>query len=97
MSWYYYIMNNSFNNEYELGQVLRAVRRDGGVTQAELAQRAGVSRAFVIALENGTNPRAETTRVMRVIRALGLRIRLEPDDAPSFAQALAQLTAGSAK
>jgi HTH-type transcriptional regulator/antitoxin HipB len=91
---YHDIMRKPIYNEYELGHALREVRKQRGLTQAQLAAKASVSRAFVIALENGTTPRSEMMRVLRVIRALGLRIALEDDDSPGFDEALAQLIGG---
>lgn len=78
-------------SEFELGQVVKAVRHAQGLTQAEVAHRAHVSRPFVIALERGTGPRAEVGRVFAVLRALGLRLTVEEDTSPDFATALAQL------
>ena len=56
-----------------LGQRLEDARRRGVMTQAELAQAAGVALITVTRLENdsGTgNPRPETVR--RLARALGV-------------------------
>jgi transcriptional regulator with XRE-family HTH domain len=84
-------MKISANNEFELGHAVRAIRKEKQLTQAQLAAKANVSRAFIIALENATKPRAEMTRVLRVLRALKLRMVLEEDDSPSFQEALNQL------
>ena len=61
----------------QLGMEMRRLRRAAGLTQAGLAQRAGVSRRWLGQLERG-HPRAEADKLMRVIRALGLSVRLEP-------------------
>lgn len=50
---------------------LRRVRRVRAFTQAELAKRAGVSRATVIALESGRDAWPSTVR--RLARALGVK------------------------
>jgi HTH-type transcriptional regulator / antitoxin HipB len=63
-----------------LGAALRHARRSRGWTQADLAQRAEVSRAFVTDLERGARPRAELARVLAVIRALDKSLAIE--DAP---------------
>ena len=68
----------------QLGMEMRRLRLAAGLTQAGLAQRAGVSRRcagvsrrWLGQLERG-HPRAEADKLMRVIRALGLSVRLEP-------------------
>lgn len=75
-------------NERELGTALRARRESARLTQAQVASRAGVSRALVIDLEKGKRPRAELGGVLAVIAALGAAVHLEdsaqlaPDDVP---------------
>lgn len=54
-----------------LGAAVRDARRARGWTQAELAERARVSRRFVIALERASSSRAELGRVLAVLRTLG--------------------------
>lgn len=61
----------------QLGMEMRRLRLAAGLTQAELADRAGVSRRWLGQLERG-HLRAEADKVMRVVRALGLAVRLEP-------------------
>jgi HTH-type transcriptional regulator / antitoxin HipB len=56
----------------DLGVVVRAARRRANWTQAELAERAGVSRQWVVALESGQAARAELGRVLSVLAALDL-------------------------
>lgn len=53
----------------ELGAVIRRLRKQRGWTQGELAERAGISRRTLVALEGG-NPRGEVGIVVRVIAAL---------------------------
>lgn len=74
-----------------LGAEIRAERQSRGLTQAELARRAGVSRAFVIDVERGRRPGAELSRAFAVVRALGLAVALTPDDESNFDDALDQL------
>ena len=61
----------------QLGMEMRRLRLAAGLTQAGLAQRAGVSRRWLGQLERG-HPRAEADKLMRVVRALGLSVRFEP-------------------
>ncbi|OLT50990.1 helix-turn-helix domain-containing protein [Cellulosimicrobium sp. CUA-896] len=67
-------------NEIQLGAALRERRERAGLTQGRLAERAGVSRAFVIDLERGRRPRAELNRVLSVMRALDAAITLVDDE-----------------
>lgn len=60
-----------------LGRALREERRRQGLTQADLAGRAQVSRGWLIRLEAGHGT-AEMDPVFRVIVALGLTVTLAP-------------------
>jgi HTH-type transcriptional regulator/antitoxin HipB len=62
----------------EFGAALRQARADAGLTQGELAERAGVSRRWVSAVETGARPGAELTRILAVAEALGQRLELTP-------------------
>lgn len=64
----------------DLAAVVRGRRRDLGLTQAELAVRAGVSRKWVYEFEAG-KPSAELRLILRVLDALGLTVELGyPDE-----------------
>jgi len=54
----------------DVGVQARDLRRRRGWTQAELAERLGVSRAWVVRLEQGS-PRLEAQRVLDAFVALG--------------------------
>lgn len=75
----------------DLGAQLRAARRARGLTQAELAERAGVSRNFVVQVERGQRRGAELDRVLALVRALGLELALLDRPRPAFAEALDDL------
>lgn len=61
--------------EYRLANDLIRARLGKKMTQAELAQKAGVSRVVVARLESGTtNPTVET--INRVAGALGKELKL---------------------
>ena len=49
------------------GAALAAARRDGGVTQAQLAERIGAERTTVLGMEAGRNP-----ALARLVRAFSL-------------------------
>lgn len=57
----------------DLGLVVRAARRAQGMTQAELAARAGVTREWIVGLEKG-NRGAEVGRVLQVLSTLRLGV-----------------------
>ncbi|MFC7581320.1 helix-turn-helix transcriptional regulator [Schaalia naturae] len=62
----------------DVGAIIAGERRAQGLTQHDLAQRMGVSRGSVIALEspNG-NPRLTT--LLRAVSTLGLRLDISSD------------------
>ncbi len=56
-----------------LGSLVRQTRAELGWTQGELADRAGVSRAWVARLESG-HRRAELEQILRLLAALDVRL-----------------------
>lgn len=78
-------------NEIELGAALRERRERAGMSQGELAERADVSRAFIIDIERGRRPRAELNRVLAVMRALDAAMVLQDHRAKSAEEAMAEL------
>lgn len=67
----------------DLGAQVRRLRRNSGLTQAALAESAGVSRRLVVDMEGG-KPRLELIGVMAVLEALEVDLGLLPavDDGP---------------
>ena len=59
----------------DLAAAVRGRRRDLGLTQAQLATRAGVSRKWVYEFEAG-KPSAELRLILRVLDALDLNLDL---------------------
>jgi len=59
-----------------LGAALRAERESQRLTQSALAEKAGMSRATVIALESGA--RIDATTLLAAAKALDLEISLTP-------------------
>lgn len=53
-----------------LGTAIAGLRRRRGLTQAELARAAGVSRQWLSSVENGRTPGAEVALLMRLLDAL---------------------------
>ncbi len=60
-----------------LAAIVRGRRADLGISQDELARRAGVSRKWIYEFESG-KPGAELAFTLRVLDALGLAIELAP-------------------
>lgn len=63
----------------DLAAVVRGCRRDLGLSQAELATRAGVSRKWIYQFEAG-KPTAELQLILRVLDALGLVLDVTYDE-----------------
>ena len=60
-----------------IGREVHQLRRNQNLTQAELARRAGVSRDWLIRLEQGHH-RLEAGKVLDVLHALGYEVTLTP-------------------
>jgi HTH-type transcriptional regulator / antitoxin HipB len=65
------------NTPGDLGAVARTARRRAGLSQTDVANRVGVSRQWIGALEAG-HPRAELGIVLQTLAILGLELLLEP-------------------
>jgi len=57
----------------DIGLTIRDRRLELGLDQAELAERIGVSRQWLVEIEKG-KPRAEIGLVLRTLRELGLDV-----------------------
>lgn len=66
-----------------LGMLLREQRRRQGLSQAQLAGRAGVSRQWLSGLERGREG-AELGRVLRTLASAGIVLRFEERPAPKL-------------
>ena len=60
----------------ELGAAIRDRRRSLGLSQQELADRAGASRQWIVGIEAGRE-RAEVGLLLRALGALGLAMSLD--------------------
>src|SRR5665648_910234 len=78
MSRYHDTMTRTAGNVLELGAAIRDARKRRGWTQAELADKAGVSRQLLTAVERGKRPGAAVSGVLAVARALGMGLALAP-------------------
>jgi HTH-type transcriptional regulator/antitoxin HipB len=59
----------------DLGALIRDRRKNLGIDQALLAQKAGTSRQWIVAAEQG-KPRAEIGLILRTLAALGLSVNV---------------------
>jgi HTH-type transcriptional regulator / antitoxin HipB len=62
-----------------LGDAIRHYRTEAGLTQAQLAEAAGLQRSYLSELENGKETE-QLKRVFRLLRQLGVRMTLEEAD-----------------
>ncbi len=62
-----------------LGDAIRHYRTEAGLTQAELAQKAGLNRSYLSELESGKETE-QVKRLLRVLRQLGVRMTLDKAD-----------------
>jgi transcriptional regulator with XRE-family HTH domain len=62
----------------QISQEITEGRKRSELSQRQLAERAGVSRATVEALENGRAAEIGYTKLSRILAVLGLELRLGP-------------------
>lgn len=62
-----------------LGDAIRHYRRGAGLTQAQLAELAGLQRSYLSELEGGKETE-QLRRVFRLLRQLGVRMTLDKAD-----------------
>lgn len=63
---------------HELGYYVRKARRARGLTQAQLAAAAGLSRTTMNQLENGVFPDIGVNKAQAILENLGLDLRVQP-------------------
>ena len=62
-----------------LGAAIRHYRKQAGLSQAELAARAGINRTYLSDLERGRETE-QVKRILRTLKQLGVRMTLEKAD-----------------
>ncbi|MGO8788481.1 MAG: helix-turn-helix domain-containing protein [Terriglobia bacterium] len=65
-----------------IGAQIAAKRKNLGLSQAELARKASVSRATLDALENGRSGELGFAKITRILSGLGLRLKLQESASP---------------
>ncbi|MDO9396995.1 MAG: helix-turn-helix domain-containing protein [Herbiconiux sp.] len=84
-----------FRSPREIGGLVRELRLERELTQADLAERAGVSREWLLAFERG-KPNVDLARVLDVLTALGMTLDVVPDDRDSASDDLLRRLLGGA-
>ena len=67
---------------YDLGIRIRQARKEKKLTQAQLADMAGIARKTLSQIETGTVPDIGIRKVARVLEVLGLELTVRPAGAP---------------
>ena len=71
----------------EIGYAIKDRRTELGMTQAQLAEAAGVSKRCLWSLELGQNPGVQLDKLTAVLGALGLELTVgNPSDEPQAEQ-----------
>jgi len=65
-------------NLLDLGERIRTLRKQKGLTQAELAEKAGISRATLSKLENGLIAQISVVTLAEILNALGYELDIIP-------------------
>ena len=60
----------------DIAQMLQSARRDAGLTQTELAQRAGVARTTVARMETLAKGDMSVSALLRLLQAAGYDLKL---------------------
>lgn len=66
-----------FDSRQLAGDLIRRARQEGGLSQAELARRAGMPRSVLNAYEHH-HRQPGVDALARIARAVGMEVRLEP-------------------
>ncbi len=77
----FYVLPSILGNVYDLtsiGEDIAERRKTLKLSQAELARKAGVSRATLDALENGRAGELGFSKITRLLAAVGLELHLQP-------------------
>lgn len=70
-------MANSMLDALEIGYAIKDRRAELGLTQAQLAETAGVSKRCLWSLELGRNPGVQLDKLIAVLGALGLDLVID--------------------
>jgi transcriptional regulator with XRE-family HTH domain len=77
---------NTIHQLFDLAKIVKAERLSQGLTQSELASASGISRRWLIGLEQGTVDDARFGNVMKVLSTLGIQLHANASRSESPAQ-----------
>ena len=77
-------------NMLEIGEAIRQARREQQLSQAELGERLGMSRATISGIETGKIAEVGVRKLMALCAALGLELSVGPRRAYPTLQELRQ-------
>lgn len=60
----------------DLGTAIKYFRKQAGISQATLADRTGIHRSYLVALENGQVVTEAVERIMLLLQELGLHVTI---------------------
>ncbi|NVZ53690.1 helix-turn-helix domain-containing protein [Pseudomonas sp. B6002] len=63
----------------DLGPLIKRLRQDAGLTQSQLAERHGMSRATISGIENNTVPEIGIRKVAAILEGLGYELTAVPN------------------
>lgn len=82
-------MNATFDIQ-DLGSRIALLRKKQGLSQSELARQAGVSRAMISDLETGQLRDPGVRKVLMVLKALGMGVKIARLSPPTLDELLAE-------
>lgn len=62
----------------DIGLLIKTLRKNAGLSQAQLAQRHGMSRATISGIENNTIPEVGIRKVAALLEGLGYELTATP-------------------
>jgi len=62
---------------YEIGETVKRVRKEKGLTQSELAKQAGMTRQTLSKLEKGLIDKVTLQMFIKILDVLGMELKVE--------------------